>query len=56
MLLKSPDKSPEKILKLFDEVYSKARIFYLLRTAIDLNLFEYLSSFKTAKVGRDFRR
>ena len=46
-LLKCPDESPEKILKLFDEVYSKARIFYLLKTAIDLNLFEYLSSFKT---------
>ena len=46
---KLPEKSPEKILKLFDEVYSKARIFYLLKTAIDLDVFEYLGDFKTAE-------
>ncbi len=49
MLLKSPNKIPEEILELFNEIYLKARIFYLLKTAIDLNLFEYLNSFKTAK-------
>ncbi|EHP87566.1 methyltransferase [Methanotorris formicicus] len=48
-LLKCPNENPEKVLKLFDEVYLKARIFYLLKTAIDLNLFGYLSSFKTAE-------
>jgi hypothetical protein len=48
-LLKCPDESPEKVLKLFDEVYSKARIFYLLKTALDLNLFNYLNDFKSAE-------
>ena len=48
-LLKCPNESPEKILKLFDEIYSKTRIFYLLKTALDLNLFDYLDDFKTAE-------
>ena len=52
-LLKCPDESPEKVLKLFDEVYSKARIFYLLKTALDLNLFDYLDDFKSAEESAD---
>ncbi|MDK2790112.1 MAG: hypothetical protein PWP15_619 [Methanothermococcus sp.] len=48
-LLKCPGESPEKVLKLFDEIYSKTRIFYLLKTALDLNLFDYLNDFKSAE-------
>ncbi len=48
-LLKCPNESPEKILKLFDEIYLKTRIFYLLKTALDLNLFDYLNDFKSAE-------
>ncbi|CAB3289469.1 conserved protein of unknown function [Methanocaldococcus lauensis] len=48
-LLKCPNESPEKILKLFDEIYSKTRIFYLLKTALDLNLFDYLEDFKSVE-------
>ncbi|ACV24231.1 methyltransferase [Methanocaldococcus fervens] len=49
MILKSPEKSPEGILNLFDEIYSQARIFYLLKAALDLNLFEYLSDYRSAE-------
>jgi hypothetical protein len=48
-LFKCPDESPEKILKLFDDMYSKTRVFYLLKTALDLNLFDYLDDFKSAE-------
>ncbi|AEF97068.1 methyltransferase [Methanotorris igneus] len=48
-MLKFPEENPKELLKLFEEVYSNARIFYLLKTALDLNIFDYLDEFKSAE-------
>ncbi|ACX72834.1 O-methyltransferase family 2 [Methanocaldococcus vulcanius M7] len=49
MLLNLPDKSPEKILEIFNEVYTKTKLFYLLKTAIELGLFDHLEEFRSVE-------
>ena len=46
---KSPEESPEKLLNILNESYSKVRIFYSLKTAVDLNLFDFLEDFKSVQ-------
>jgi len=47
--LKTPEKSPEKLLNLIDESYSKVRIICLLKTAVHLHLFDLLENFKSVQ-------
>jgi len=47
--LRSPKESPEKLLNLIDESYSKVRILCLLKTAVHLDLFDFLENFKSAQ-------
>lgn len=47
--LRSPEESPERLLNLIDESYSKARILCLLKVAIHLDLFDCLENFKSAQ-------
>lgn len=44
-----PAESPEKIDKIMLDTYFGAQKFYLLKTAIELKIFDYLSDSKTSK-------
>uniref|UniRef100_A9AAD5 O-methyltransferase n=1 Tax=Methanococcus maripaludis (strain C6 / ATCC BAA-1332) TaxID=444158 RepID=A9AAD5_METM6 len=44
-----PDESPEKIDKIMIESYFGAQKFYLLKTALELKIFDYLSDSKTSE-------
>lgn len=44
-----PDESPEKIDKIMSETYFGAQKFYLLKTALELKIFDYLSDSKTSE-------
>ncbi len=35
------------LLNFFDELYTKTRLFYLLKTVIDINIFSYLDDYKS---------
>ncbi|WP_459201037.1 methyltransferase family protein [Methanococcus sp. CF] len=44
-----PSESPEKIDKIMSETYFGAQKFYLLKTAIELKIFDYLTDSKTSE-------
>ncbi|MBA2861143.1 methyltransferase dimerization domain-containing protein [Methanococcus maripaludis] len=44
-----PDESPEKIDKIMSETYFGAQKFYLLTTALELKIFDYLTEAKTSE-------
>lgn len=48
-LLKPPEVSPKELFHLLQDLYTKTRLFYLLKSAIDLKIFEHLEDFKTPK-------
>lgn len=48
-LLKPPEVSPKELFHLLQDLYTKTRLLYLLRSAIDLGIFEHLEDFKTPK-------
>ena len=48
-LLKLPEVSPKELFHLLQDLYTKSRLFYLLKYAIDLGIFEYLEDYKTSK-------
>lgn len=48
-LLKPPEVSPKELFYLIQDLYSKTRLFYLLKSTMDLGIFEHLEEFKTTK-------